>query len=312
MSFQSKANILLVTGAAMNLRENILRDGFVVIPNLLSIEEITKLRHLVADHTKTDMPNDYAYGAKAQGNAACVMPELGWLYYHPKVLSAMKDLLQTDNVMFTSHCDVHSGLLSGWHKDDGSNPRDIYDIEKLYFEEFTYGVDDCRVYKMAIYLQDHFYNLGGLRVRRNSHRLAGVDQGEELYLKTKVGDAIVFDVRLTHSGQIDLIPLPFLDKFISFCLRVMGKIFRTRFFHIALRNFYDRMAGDRMSIFFTYGFPNDYTVKFARNNMRRQMREHPELPIYLPELLRQKLVENQVLLAEDYFSDLKPVETSKF
>jgi hypothetical protein len=293
----------------MSLRENILRDGFVIIPNLLSAEEITKLRHLVTDHMKTDMPNNYSYGAKAQGGA---MPELGWLYYHPKVLSFMKELLQTDNVMFTSHCDVHSRLLSSWHKGDGSNSRDINSIENLYFDEFTYGVDDCRVYKMAIYLQDHFYNLGGLRVRRNSHCLAGVDQGEEIYLKTKAGNAIVFDVRLTHSGQTDLVPLPFLDKPISFCLSVIGKVFRTSFFHIALRNFYDRIAGDKMSIFFTYGFPNDYTVKFARNNMRRQIGEHPELPIYLPEALRQKLVENQVLLAEDYFSDLKPPETGKY
>ena len=287
----------------MSLRENILRDGFVIIPNLLSTEEITKLRHLVAAHMKSDLPENHNLG-KTENRAACVMPELGWFFYHPKVLSVMKEIVSADKIMFTNHCDAASGCLTSWHKDDGADATGS--MEGLYFEKFTYDLDDCQVYKMGIYLQDHFHNLSGLRVRRKSHRLAGHDQGEEVYLQTKTGDVVVFDVRLTHSGQMDVVPVPLINKPLTFCLAVIRKIFRTRKIEVALKSFYDRIAGDRMSIFFTFGFPNEYTIKFARNNMQIRLSSNPKLPIYLPDALRQKLIENQVLLAEDYFSDLKP------
>jgi len=250
------------------------------------------------------MGADFPFGGKTQPNAACVMPNLAWIFHHPKILSVMRELLGTEEIMFTSHCDVHSRTLSGWHKDDGMTV-----MEGGYFGKPTYHLDDCRVYKVAIYLQDHHHNLGGLRVRRHSHRLAPLEQGEEIYLKTKAGDIIVFDVRLTHTGQTDVIPVPWLNKPLNLCLKASHRIFHTRVLDVALKQIYDRIAGDRMSIFFTFGFPNDYTIKFARNNMRRQLTQDPTSPIYLPNALRQRLLENKVLLGEEYFADLKPLET---
>ena len=293
----------------MDLKAAILQNGFVKIPNFIPAEEISQLRQLIRASMAVDssfMVTGPSYKGKTQPNAACVMPDIDWIFYHPKILMLMRELLGTEEIMFTSHCDVHSRTLSGWHKDDGMNI-----MAGGYFESPTYDLDDCHVYKVAIYLQDHFHNLAGLRVKRNSHRIATLDQGEEVYLKTKAGDVIVFDVRLTHSGQTDVVPLPVINKPLNFCLRGTHKIFHTRMFNIALKNIYDSIAGDRMSIFFTFGLPNDYTVKFARNNMRRQLREVPTSPIYLPEALKQKLIENKVLLAEDYFSNLQPLEARK-
>lgn len=284
----------------MDLKTAIVQDGFVKIPNVISAEEIAQLRQLIGD----SMGSDFPFRGKTQPNAACVMPNLAWIFHHPKILSVFRELLQVEEIMFTSHCDAHSRTLSGWHKDDGMTV-----MEGGYFEGSAYDLDDCRVYKVAIYLQDHYHNLGGLRVRRNSHRLTALDQGDEIYLKTRAGDIVVFDVRLTHTGQTDVVPVPGFNMPLNFCLKASHRIFRTRVLDIGFKKIYDRVVGDRMSIFFTFGFPNDYTIKFARNNMRRQLAQDPKSPIYLPEALRQKLLENRVLLAEDYFADLKPLET---
>ncbi len=292
----------------MDFQNSLTENGFLIINNVFRDEEIANLRNSVTNYMNKCDISFSSYGGKTQPNAACVLPNLAWIFYHPKVLSIMRELLQTENIMFTSHCDVHSRTLSGWHKDDG-----MMVMEGGYFEKPSYNLDDCQVYKIAIYLQDHYYNLGGLRVRSKSHRLSTLDQGEEVYLRTKAGDIVIFDVRLTHTGQTEVIPVPWLLKPIGLLTRVLHKLFRIPYskFNSWLKTFYDSIAGDRLSIFFTFGYPNEYTIKFAQNNMRRQLAQDPKSSVYLPKVLRQQLLENGVLLAEDYFSDLKPLETIK-
>ena len=41
------------------------------------------------------------------------------------------------------------------------------------------------------------------------------------------------------------------------------------------------ILGERLSIFFTYGLPNEYTQSFAINNMKRQMKQNESLDIFL-------------------------------
>jgi hypothetical protein len=288
----------------MNLKTKLLEDGYITIKNVFSTEEINLLRKIIKSSLKTCKVMS-SYGGITQPNAACVVTDLAYIFHHPKVLSTMRELLSTSDIMFTSHCDVHSRTLSGWHKDDGMTV-----MNNGYFEQPTYDLDNCRVYKVAIYLQDHHRNLAGLRVRRKSHHLADLGQGEEVYLGTQAGDMIVFDVRITHTGQTDIVPIPWLRKPIGLIRRAMNKLFRVPHNKIDcwLKNIYDCFAGDRLSVFFTFGANNEHTIKFAQNNMLRQINQDPRAPIYLPKHLREKLLENKVLLAEDYFADLKPLD----
>jgi hypothetical protein len=202
--------------------------------------------------------------------------------------------------MFTNHCDIHSGILSGWHKDDGMTA-----MEGGYFGSPAYHEDDCQVYKVAIYLQDHVVNTAGLSVRKGSHRFADLNEGPETYLKTRAGDVVVFDVRLTHSGQQDCIPIPIVMNQIKTGQGFVNNIFGRQFSYSKLNNslkfVYDRVAGTKLSLFFTFGLPNDFTIKFSTNNMKRQVQQTHDYDIFLPQKIRDSLLSKNLLLAEDYF-----------
>ena len=58
-------------------------------------------------------------------------------------------------------------------------------------------------------------------------------------------------------------------------------------------------------IFFTYGATNEYTKKFAVNNMKRQIKQtHNSQNAFLQSSTKQSLLDNNVELAEDYFEEL--------
>ncbi|MEA5509368.1 phytanoyl-CoA dioxygenase family protein [Crocosphaera sp. UHCC 0190] len=282
-----------------NITQIIETNGYVIVKNILSANEIKRLRETVRNYFLLQgVP--FASGL-TQPNAAVQVPDVNWIFYHPKILAVMSELLGQNNIMFTSHCDIHSRTLSAWHKDDG-----LTVMEGGYFGYPTYNEEACKVYKVAIYLQDHDNNKGGLTVRKGSHELPKIDDGEEFYIPTKAGDIIVFDVRLTHTGQRDIIPYPSWQKPNQLLQKALNKIFKIPPDQSKkhLKNIYDKLFGERLSIFFTYGLPNEYTKSFAMNNMKRQLEQSKNTNIFLSPESRQQFINNNVILAEDYFSDL--------
>lgn len=280
--------------------EKIHNDGFVLIKNLLSIDEVRQLRKLVKNHFRYS--GVLANSGLTQPNGAVEVSQLGWLFYHPKILGIMRQLLGQEEIMFTSHCDLHCRTLSAWHKDDGMKV-----MKGGYFGFPAYDQENCKVYKVALYLQDHEHNKAGLTVRKGSHRFLDIDQGEEVYLKTKVGDAIIFDVRLTHTGQQNIYPVEFLEKPNAVINKVLKKVFKLspKTSEQYLKTIYDALYGDRLSIFFTYGLPNQYTKSFAVNNMKRQLKQNKNSNLFLSKENTKEFFEHNVILAEEYFKNLK-------
>ncbi|MDJ0598252.1 MAG: phytanoyl-CoA dioxygenase family protein [Crocosphaera sp.] len=283
-----------------NLSNEVINNGFILLPNMLSNIEIKTLRKLIKNHFRYHGVS--ANSGLTQPNAAVEIPELGWLFYHPKILAVMRQLLGQEQIMFTSHCDVHCRTLSAWHKDDGMKV-----MEGGYFGFPAYNKEDCQVYKIALYLQDHHHNKAGLTVRKGSHKFSDINQGEEVYLKTKAGDIIIFDVRLTHTGQKDIFPIEFLNKPNSLLKKGLNKIFNIspQKSDQYLKEIYDYLFGDRLSIFFTYGLPNEYTKNFAINNMKRQLEQNKNSHLFISQETKKYFLQNNVLLAEEYFKQLK-------
>ena len=155
-------------------------------------------------------------------------------------------------------------------------------------------------------MQDHYYNKGGLTVRKGSHKFSDINEGEEVYLKTKAGDLVIFDVRLNHTGQRDIVPFEFLQKPNYLLKKGVNKIFKVppQKTDQYLKQIYDRLFGDRLSIFFTYGLPNEYTKNFAINNMKRQLQQNKNSNLFMSIESKQKFIENNILLAEEYFKQL--------
>lgn len=267
------------------LRAALERDGAIVIKNVITPAEISAAREIVADHLSRH--GSRLMLGKTQPNAAVAVPELEFLFTHPSIVSLYKTIYGEKNVVFTGHCDAHKNMISGWHKDSGESVGG-------YFRGDYFAADDCKVYKIALYLQDSAEN-DGLTVRIGSHRNRSIAFGEEVKLQTKAGDLIVFDVRLNHIGRTpDLVER--LLKNISRILNKGDRNLEDPSVINRLASVYGKLAGreDRLSVFFTYGPENEYTYDFSYKNILRQKKQTSVVDTKLDSALVSSLLSNGV------------------
>jgi ectoine hydroxylase-related dioxygenase (phytanoyl-CoA dioxygenase family) len=236
------------------------RDGFTVLRSALSIEEVSRLRE---DAERALWRAGMARsGGRSVSDAAAGAPEIGWALAHPGLLAAVRDRLGENDLVFTHEADVHRNIQAGnWHKDSGEQV-----MVDGYFGCQAIGNDSCRVYKVAIYLQDHAHG-GGLYVRPGSHRSASLTLGDEVPVLTCVGDAVLFDVRLTHRG-VRRSPADRVAGLMALAGPLSGRDRRKEY----LRRTWLRLKSqeDRLAVYFALGVDNEYTRQFARRNMVRQ------------------------------------------
>lgn len=248
------------------------RDGYVVLPRLFSAEEIQRLRSGVSGFF--DRGGVIFQLGKTQPNAAIECPDIGWLFSDPKVVGVFQQLYGARNILFTGHCDIHQDAFSQWHKDTGKNDG--------YFDEDCY-VDDCQVFKMAIYLQDHDAG-DGMTLVPGTHRKRAwpTDETGATPLRSKAGDAVVFDVRIDHRGR----RATGVEKLLHFASRGIKRVGGVVFPKLrepgdvpamyAANRAWAALTGQkqRMSVFFTFGAPDRYARQFARTNMARQLSQY--------------------------------------
>ncbi|QDI48909.1 phytanoyl-CoA dioxygenase family protein [Serratia marcescens] len=270
-------------------KESIERDGFVVIRNLFTPEEMARMNSSI--HTFFHKKGvTYRYGL-TQPNIAVEEPDFSWVISHPKVLEAYRSVFGQDEFVFTSHADIHHNMGFGWHKDDAKG---------AYFSE-PYFTPDCRVYKMGIYMNDHSSDGNGMSVRVGSHLKNNLTEGEAISLATKPGDVVIFDVRITHAGkEYDVI-----EKGLLKIGRMLGDMNGKSKIGRKVRDFYCSLKSGKpkRSFFFTFGAPNTFTYDFSRTNMRRQLEQSGGNEYILSEKLSNELHSNGVrtLKFEDGF-----------
>lgn len=278
-----------VLDSAPAMRQALDEDGIFVVRDVLSPDEVAKLRDILRSHlTKRGLRHSLG---KTQPNAAEEVPDLAFICAHPRILDVMTQVLGESNVAFTGHCDIHMNMLSGWHKDSGET------VPGGYFTGPYMTSPECRVYKVAIYLQDTGPR-DGFTARLGSHRQTDLGVGEALTARSRIGDIVVFDVRITHTGQLpDLV-----EKGIKGLSRVLNKGQRHKqdaSWILRLKAGYWKLIGrrDRLSVFFTYGAPNTFTSDFAEANARRQARQGADVSSTgLPPSLREALESEGVSL----------------
>jgi hypothetical protein len=262
------------------LRLSVTEAGFAVVRDVLRPDEVEHLREAI--RRGLALSGSRLGLGRTQPNASVALPELTGIFAHPRIVAVVKSLLGDDNVVFTGHCDAHMNMLSGWHKDSG-------EAFGGYFRSNCFVAPDCRVYKIGIYLQDSDLR-SALRVRPGSHRRASLEFGEALRIDTRVGDIVVFDVRLSHAGQL---PDTF-EKAIKAVNMLFTRNDRTREdarFASTLKSAYWKLLGrkDRLSVFFTYGYPNEHTNDFSYFNIMRQARQSHVCDSRLPSELSERL-----------------------
>ncbi len=253
----------------MSLQEGIERDGYVIARNILTGEEIARLRHALIQHFQLSWTVEGL--GKHQPNAAVEIAAIRWVFTHPAILATFRELFGQDRLVFTGNCDAHMNMLSWWHKDTSEGAGGCFSGD--YFSR-----SDCRVYRAGIYLQDHDIR-HGLTVRNGSHHTKSLTTGLVETLRTHAGDVIFFDIRLTHAGQ-------FADPVENLLLRA-GRKLRREVGAAAIKARYQRLMGkaDKLSIFFTYGVPGAATDEYCRFEYEAKKGQTNSEARYLPDRL---------------------------
>ena len=244
----------------MTLAADFAREGFVVARGVLPASDVARLRSdAVRSLDHRAIP--FAMGTTVP-NAAIECPEVAWIFHHPAVLELVREALGDSDILFTMEAAVQRNLTSGWHKDTGAGhmPGGYYGCDD------PFARDDCRVLKVGIYLQPHLDGRG-LRVRRGSQTSPGIEDGEEVVLQTLTGDVVLFDVRLTHSGQMP----EQSDRAVAKVARVLPRSVRQQLVALARRGV-NRVSRrpDRLAVFFAFGPNVQATETYAIRNLARE------------------------------------------
>lgn len=250
---------------AERVRQALDEDGVFIVRNALSQSEIAELRDVVRRHLNK-RGRRFSLG-RTQPNAAIEVPDLAFIFAHPKILAIVKQAVGETDLVFTGHCDIHMNMLSGWHKDSGET------VPGGYFTGPYMTSSDCRVYKVAIYLQDTGRR-DGFTARLGSHRETDLSVGDKVNVQSRTGDIVVFDVRITHTGQLPD-PVEKGLKGLSLALNRKQRDLEDPAWVSKVKAGYWKLIGrrDRLSVFFTYGAPNGFTYDFANANLKRQARQ---------------------------------------
>lgn len=269
------------------VREQVRKDGYTTLPGFLNAEEIERLRSTVGEFFASGRGAVFNLGL-TQPNAAIEVPGLAWLFSDPRVVSLFKGVYGEEGTFFTGHCDIHDSIVSNWHRDTGGPGHP-------YFDGACFD-PDCRVYKLAFYLQDQLDG-GGLTVIPGSHLSEDYPERDPVELRSKAGDAVLFDVRIQHRGRSPNAFETTIQRGGRFLSRMAQKAGLRKGsdgqprWTAQLRTAIDRVTGTqpRLSVFFTFGPQNRFTRQFAQSNMARQLEQYRDGHLGYPEELVTRL-----------------------
>jgi hypothetical protein len=153
------------------LQQRFERDGYMVIPGLLSAEEAT---HYRSEIQKLSGIGDADCGEKMFACADGVSRNRQFwpLIDHPKLIPAIRDLLGP-TASYTQHSDLHAHRGGvGWHRDSACRTFG----EGVDWDE---SQDAYQVVRVAIYLQTYAESHSSLGVIPGSHRYEQLIWGRE-------------------------------------------------------------------------------------------------------------------------------------
>lgn len=272
---------LEVPRIASQLQNDLRSEGFAIIRGLLSREQVNALRTTVTKHLKNG--GDCKYGGKFQLHAMYLVEDVAATLTDNAILDRLKEITQPLDVILTGECDLMINTTSSWHNDVPHHPASR---DGSIFSDETF-----RVYKIAFYLQDQDEDaLTTLKVRPKSH-LKGRNQSmPDKPIAVKAGDAIVFDVRIEHAGQLPT----WTDRAVRKFIERVGPLFRldAQKSFTSARAMIRRMTGipDRVAVFMTFGPAEAWTYSYAEEGRNL----HPSVHGTLSAAVMTQLARNKI------------------
>lgn len=262
------------------LQEKLATEGFAVLRDVLTSEQVADLRRVVKQALKSG--GSYKYGGKFQLYAMYAVEDVAKCLTSEAILDRLKEIMQPSDVVLTGECDLMINTTSSWHTDV---PHYRSAIDGSIFRDETF-----KVYKIAFYLQDQDESSHAtLKVRPRSHLKGRLQSLPEKPIGVRAGDAIIFDVRIEHAGQMPTA----VDKILRRSCEWIGPRLHLdvqRAFTSArsvLRTIHG--GGDRVAVFMTFGPSDAGTYSYIEEGWNR----HPgDRGTFSPAVLARLAVKN--------------------
>ncbi len=187
--------------SSMTYKDSLASQGYTILKGLYTPEEIATAREEVAAYLLKNPALDNANGKFLPDFIG--IPELS-------STSALKDAPALREILdvcfsgspwrFCGHSDIAvNRVVSGWHKDILNGSYAKY-MKKSPWSSGPDG-EAYQILKVGIYLQDHSADASALQVVPGSHLRSDLGTAGAIRLRPAIGDAVVFDQRITHRGM---------------------------------------------------------------------------------------------------------------
>jgi len=171
------------------------RDGYLLIKNVFSKEEIEQIRKDAYTSFEEDKkknltfrhPSKMSNAVYAKGDILS-KDHLRHVLLDDRIIYLVKTLLGKDPV-YWGDSNYHFGTgFRGFH-------RDNVDRTDMTAPDWD---GDYPIVRLAVYLQDHKNYSGGLKVRVGSHKNP---TGKPVFIDSEEGDVAIWNLRTMHSGN---------------------------------------------------------------------------------------------------------------
>ncbi|TWD84137.1 hypothetical protein FB561_5312 [Kribbella amoyensis] len=162
-------------------------NGWTIVPGVYSREDVSRLRE--AAH----------WSRKNFGGDLLANPRLREVLTDGNFVKIARQVLGQDEIVYAGDSAFTvNGVQRGFHKDNADR---VDPNAPDWNGKYT-------ILRFGIYLQDHYRHTGGLNLRHRSHNTPDLTVGNNVYVRTRVGDVAVWSLRTTHSGNGMLLRFP--------------------------------------------------------------------------------------------------------
>jgi hypothetical protein len=192
----SKAKEPAGAGVTESRTDRFARDGFVIVRNVFSAEEIDDMRTQVQRQVEADRAEGkfedsfYQYmGVKSGKGDLLSKVHLRGILLDERILEIARSLLPAKPLVYFGESTYQLGSSGRYFH------RDNVDRSKAAGPDWR---GEYTLLRLGIYLQDHRRHSGGLKVKIGSHLHDG---GRSCLVDSEVGDVVVWNMRTLHSGN---------------------------------------------------------------------------------------------------------------
>lgn len=180
----------------MSLRTKIKEDGYVILTNVFTEDQIINFRNVIHRYCANKFKNIHGKSIIDPINKHPIK-EINIIKNNTIINNALTEIFNTNDYRFCQHNDIGIDRIVGWHKDKLNG---VYsNFQKIDIWN-TYQNQEHEIVKVAIYLQNHDTDMDGLRIIPKSHLNRHISIDNPIHIDIKIGDVLIFDQRITHRG----------------------------------------------------------------------------------------------------------------